>query len=128
MKIHHLGIVVKNIEKSLNLYKKLGFFPCTKKIVDYNQNNMILFLKNSYSEDFFLELIEPISSESTVWNFPKGYHHMCLEVSHIEDFVTIFQNLNCGKIFTKPITAPAISGRKIVFAYLYNKTLVEFLL
>ena len=128
MRIHHLGIVVKNIEKSSELYKILGFSPCSEKIYDHIQKNLILFLKNNFNDNFFLELIEPVSSESTVWNFPIGYHHICIEVDNNERFITDFQNLNCGKIFTPPIIAPAISGRKIVFAYLYNKTLIEFLL
>lgn len=127
MKIHHIGIIEKNIEQSIQIYSNFDFFPCTDLVIDVIQNNKIIFLKNRRNQ-FLIELIEPIDDTSSIYRYPKGYHHICFDVSEYSDFCSFFANLNCGKIFTKPIVAPAINDRLVVFAYLKNMNLVEFIL
>ena len=79
------------------------------------------------SQNHKIELIEPLNEKSSIYHFKEGYHHICYEVDDREAFLYDFKQLKIGKIFTKPIQAPAIDNREIVFACLTNGTFVEFL-
>ena len=127
MKVHHVGILVKNIEKSINIYEKLGYIRATDIVIDRIQINRIVFIE-SLDMTQWIELIEPIDTESSVYNFKKGYHHICYDVSDMPDFFSYFKSLQIGKLFTKLIQAPAIDNRCVVFGCLNNGMFVEFLL
>ncbi len=87
MKLHHIGIVVKNIQESLGeLTKYLDFESTTVPSLVGSQKVNICFLKTN---NVFLELIEPAQENSPISNFIKeggGFHHLCFEVDdiHIE--------------------------------------------
>ena len=125
MKIHHLGIVVKNIEESIRIFRILGYELLSPIIEDSVQNNRIAFLRQKESEEL-MELIEALNCSSSVLNFEYGLHHLCFEVDKTELYEK-FKEARIGKIFTKPIIAPAINDRTVVFAYLRNGLFVEFL-
>ena len=87
MKLHHIGIVVKNIQKSLGeLNQYLNFESTTVPSLVGSQKVNICFLKTN---NVFLELIEPTQENSPISDFVKkkgGFHHLCFEVDdiHIE--------------------------------------------
>lgn len=124
MRIHHTGIITRNINDSIRIYEKLGY-TLLKCMRDDVQNNNVAFLINQ--DSFMIELIEPIDSSSTVYNSPNGYHHMCYETNWGDDYLRVFQKLKIGKVFTKPFVAPAIDNRKVVFSCLKNGTIIEFI-
>ena len=84
MKLHHIGIVVENIQKSLGeLTKCLDFESTTMPSLVGSQKVNICFLKTN---NVFLELIEPAEENSPISNFIKkggGFHHLCFEVDDI---------------------------------------------
>ena len=84
MKLHHVGIVVKNIQKSLGeLTQYLDFESTTVPSLVGSQKVNICFLKTN---NVFLELIEPAEENSPVSDFIKkggGFHHLCFEVDDI---------------------------------------------
>ena len=84
MKLHHIGIVVKNIQESLGeLTKYLDFESTTVPSLVGSQKVNICFLKTN---NVFLELIEPTQENSPISNFIKeggGFHHLCFEVDNI---------------------------------------------
>jgi len=84
LKLHHIGIVVKNIQKSLGeLTKYLDFESATIPSLVGSQKVNICFLKTN---NVFLELIEPAEENSPISNFIKkggGFHHLCFEVVDI---------------------------------------------
>jgi hypothetical protein len=61
MKVHHVGIVVKDIEKACVLHHGLGYVQVGSIIEDNVQHNRLFFLKNG---ELLVELIEPINSSS----------------------------------------------------------------
>ena len=124
MIVHHLGIIVKNLEKNITLYIKLGYDQVSDIVVDNVQQNRVVFLQN---QNHKIELIEPLNENSSIYHFKEGYHHICYEVENKDAFFENFKQLKIGKIFTKPMQAPAIDNREIVFACLTNGTFVEFL-
>ena len=84
MKLHHIGIVVENIQKSLGeLTNYLDFESTTMPSLVGSQKVNICFLKTN---NVFLELIEPAEENSPISNFIKkggGFHHLCFEVDDI---------------------------------------------
>lgn len=125
MKLHHFGIVVRDLSKSIPIYKKLGYQFNNQIVWDKEQHIKVVFLSN---QGINLELIEPTDQNSTVSNSRTGYHHICYEADPGEDIISSFKEKKLGKIFTKPIVAPALSNRKIVFACLQNGTFVELII
>ena len=84
MKLHHIGIVVKNIQESLGeLTRYLDFESITLPSSVGSQKVNICFLKTN---NVFLELIEPAQENSPISNFSNkggGFHHLCFEVDDI---------------------------------------------
>ncbi len=84
MKLHHIGLVVKNIQKSLGeLTQYLNFESTTMPSLVGSQKVNICFLKTN---NVFLELIEPAEENSPVSKFANsggGFHHLCFEVDDI---------------------------------------------
>ena len=92
MKLHHIGIVVKNIQESLGeLTKFLDFKETTVPIGVKSQKVNVCFLKTS---DVFIELIEPITNDSPVKTFSEsggGFHHLCFEVDNVSEEIKIMK-------------------------------------
>ena len=84
MKLHHIGIVVENIQKSLGeLTNYLDLESTTMPSLVGSQKVNICFLKTN---NVFLELIELAEENSPISNFIKiggGFHHLCFEVDDI---------------------------------------------
>ena len=84
MKLHHIGIVVKNIQESLGeITKYLNFEETSIPVEIQSQRVNVCFLKTS---DVYIELIEPIDNNSPVNAFSEsggGFHHLCFEVDNI---------------------------------------------
>lgn len=125
MKVHHIGIKVSQLEKNIELYSKLGCHQVSSITVDEIQSNRIVFLQNQIQ---CVELIEPLNEKSSIYHFKDGYHHICYEAEKDEDIVKAFKEAKNGKIFTKPIVAPALENREVVFACLQNGLFIELIL
>ena len=126
MKLHHTGIITSDVEKSIDIYKKLGYKQSSEIFIDENQYLKIVFLKNDDAQT--IELIESLGEMSTVHNSKNGLHHICYDVSDLCGFIDYFKTLKIGKIFSKPIIAPAIDNRPVVFALLRDNTFIEFII
>lgn len=127
MKLDHIGIVVKSIEQTTELYKKLFNFELSSPIIeDRTQKVKIAFI--SVSKDVRFELIEPIGIDSPVSTFLKkrgGLYHLCYEVEDINKELEKVRKQG-SIILSKPVEAAAFNGRKIVFFYTPDKILMEF--
>ncbi len=120
MRIHHIGYVVKSIEK----YKKsLIDTEVVKALYDETQKANLALLK---ADNIFIELIEPQSKDSFTYNFLQkggGYHHLCYETSRQEA-----EDLIAKKRMIKVLDwvyAPLLDAQ-VCFAYNRNKEVVEF--
>lgn len=126
MRLNHIGFVIDDIEKSKNIYIRLGY-EIINEVEDYIQNNQLVFLRNKLTNEI-IELIKPLNEKSTVKNDTSiGLHHLCYEVESIDEVEAYIKNNKLGIVFTKKIKAPAFDNKDIIFVYLRNKTIVEFL-
>ena len=126
MIIHHIGIIVKNVYKAIELYERIGYKLVQGVFLDTVQNNQVAFLESSSLVK--IELISAIDNTSSIYNFKEGYHHICYEAEFNEDIIKKFKEAKIGKIFTTPIVASAIDNRKVVFACLQNGTFIELII
>ena len=70
MKLHHIGIVVSNIQKAASWWEAVCKFRQVSEVVhDPIQDVRVQFFKGS--DEFCVELIEPVSESSPVFRFLK---------------------------------------------------------
>ena len=126
-RINHIGIVVKNIEQYVNdsIYPKIN-----KIVIDPIQHSKMGLIKiGNNSTD--IELIEPLNSKSTTYNYLKktggGYHHICYETNNEKALYFFLKKQNI-KIIYGPVEALLFNNNKVVFGYTKNREIVEFLI
>lgn len=114
-KIHHLGYLVENIEKSRIIFEGLGFKTTLSVFFDETRQIDILFMNQNV---FCIELICPREG-SDIKKLQKKYknspYHICFEVESLVDSIELFKA--DGYLIFSPISpAPAISSTaKVVF-------------
>ena len=87
-KISHLGIAVKDLEKSMNFYKSvLGFDP-SAPIMGGNDTIKASMIKVG---EVHLELLQPMGAEGVMAKFlekrGEGFHHICYEVRDLHEAI-----------------------------------------
>ena len=84
-KIHHVGIVVRNLEDAYAFYRNTLGLPLGKMATVEDQGVKAALLPVGESE---IELLEPISPDSGVARFLDnkggGLHHLCFETDNID--------------------------------------------
>lgn len=125
MKIHHVGYLVKNIRRAIQEFEKLGFsvekadsgkMGQPYGIVQDNIRgiNIIFMLNGAYR----IELVEPIDTESPIYNLLKKYkncpYHICYYADDIQKKVSELEE-NGWVLFQPLEKAPAIHNKRVAF-------------
>lgn len=83
-KIHHIGIVVRNIETAYAFYRDMLSLPLHKEAIIQDQGVKAALLSIGQSE---IELLEPITPGTGVARFleqrGEGLHHLCFETDDV---------------------------------------------
>jgi methylmalonyl-CoA/ethylmalonyl-CoA epimerase len=118
-RFHHIGIVVKDIDNTANIYVQAGYVK-SETVFDPLQQVYICFLKKEGMP--MLELLLPNNDSSPVWNSlqKNGVSpcHFCYEVDDMEEAIGKLRKMKYVSI-SKPSNAAAIDGRHVCF--LFNK-------
>jgi len=84
-RIHHVGVVVPNLEQAMALWRDLLGLRLTKSQTVQDQGVKAALLQAGASE---IELLEPLSPDNGVGKFLArrggGLHHVCFETEDIE--------------------------------------------
>ena len=84
-RIHHVGIVVRNLEDAYHFYRDALGLPVHKTAEVQDQGVRAALLTVGHSE---IELLEPIDPKGTVARFlekrGEGMHHVCFETDNVE--------------------------------------------
>ena len=119
MKLHHIGIAVKNIQESLGeLTKFLNFESTTVPTLVGSQKVNVCFLKTN---NVYIELIEPAEENSPISEFIAnggGFHHICFEINDIHKEVEKMVK-NGARLVVKPVKG--FDDRLIAFLLLNMK-------
>jgi methylmalonyl-CoA/ethylmalonyl-CoA epimerase len=126
MRLHHIGIVVNDIEK---YETSMTFEEKVLQVIDPVQKSKLALYKNFGS--CYIELIQPINENSYTMNFLKkngnAFHHFCYEVASKETMLDIVEKKKL--IFINgPFPAILFDNRNVYFYFSRNKEILEFLI
>lgn len=126
--LSHIGVIVRDI-KGFGQFLENVFnaTPISEIVEDPEQKALLRMYK---SGDGFIELISPASDDSNVQTALKrigeGLAHLCFETDDLEETLASAKR-NGAVVFTKPTPAVLFNRKKVAFAILPNKIIVEFL-
>lgn len=115
LKIHHIGYLVKKLEKAKTTFESLGYLVEQDTVRDEIRKVDICFL---IKDGYRVELVSPFSEESVVSGLMKKYknapYHICYEA---DDPETAYEELTANGFaaIDTPTPAPALGGCKVVF-------------
>ncbi len=115
LKIDHIGIAVRNLEKGSLLYESI--FGLAGSEIEDVPSQGVRVRKFSVG-DSRLELLEPTSAESPVASFiekrGEGIHHICVAVRHFDAAVEDIQKKGLHLIGEPSLGS---DGKRVVFIH-----------
>ena len=128
MQLHHVGMVVANVDEYAERMRELfGFELKAPPVVDPLQQVRVAFVGTN--TNVIIELIEPLDEKSAVARFLAkggGLYHLCYLVPDLE--AAIHHLHEAGSLLVSdPKPAVAFQGRRIAFLYTQDRQLVELL-
>ena len=126
-KIHHISRVVDDIKEELEKYSKIGFTVEQEIFIDEEQKVKVGKVKTT--DCMIIELLEPLDEESPIYKFSKekkGFHHICIEVENLENFINYIKENNLGFQLTK-ITKSVFEGRRVCFISTNDREIIELI-
>jgi len=127
-RLHHVGIVVPNLEQAVAAYAgKFEFQETTLPFDDQTQRVRVAFVR--VGAHTWLEFIEPAGADTPVTQFLAktrgGYHHVAFEVADIETAVREFE-AERAVVVCRPVKG--FEGRRVAFLFpnLQPSLLTEF--
>lgn len=135
MKIDHIGYLTRDIAKSIEIFKQLGFTQESGVISDHEVENTecgalprnvyLCFLTNGA---YRVELVSPMNQDSVVANMlirqGDGPYHICYQIGSIQEKTEELKNLG-WVVVSKPTEAVAFNGDKVAFLYKKNVGFIE---
>lgn len=102
-KIHHVGIVVRNLEEAYAFYRDTLGLPVHKEATVEDQGVKAALLTIGNSE---IELLEPINENGGVAKFlekrGEGLHHICFETDDVDAELEATKQKGIAVIDQKP--------------------------
>ena len=118
MIIDHIGIVVKSIEKGIELWENIfEYKQMTEIVVNTRQKVKVVFLRKVNSID--IKLIEPSDESSPIYAFTMkggGLHHLCLKCENLDSELNRLKKAGT-RIITYPQPGEAFDNENISFVY-----------
>lgn len=131
MVMHHIGVAVADIKKSILQFRGLGWKYNGEIIKDISRNVELAFLKR-YDTNVVLELVASINEKSSVYNMIQTMknvstpYYICYEVNDIDKTIDILKTRKYILIEkTKP--AVAFDNRRVAFMLNREVGLIELL-
>lgn len=92
-KVHHIGIAVKDLQKSLALFERiLGIKPASIEDAPCQNVSEAIFKVGDGME---IDLLEPTNPDSAVARFlerrGEGLHHICFEVDDVDKELKVME-------------------------------------
>ena len=115
--IDHIGIAVKNLDEAIVLYRDvLGFHFEGVQTLSDRKIKIASFRCGSESH---IELVQPLSSDSTVAKFlenrGEGIHHVAVKVNNIKAVLDEYKLKGLTLIDEEP--KPGAGGSKVAFIH-----------
>lgn len=127
MKFHHVGLATNCIKTELDIYRKLGCNSISEIYEDKNLGVKVCFVDLA---GLYIELVEPLEKNSPVDNYLKKgvrMYHKCFIAPSMNFIHEKMRNLDAIMV-SPPKPAIAFGGKEVVFYFLRNKDLIEFVI
>lgn len=115
MRVHHIGYLVKEINKAKVDFERLGYTLSSDIIFDEYRQVEICFLEK---DGYTIELVSPTSKESVVSNLIKKYgnapYHICYETSNFEVDLKALIDEHCV-VCSEKHSAVALNDKNVCF-------------
>ena len=115
MRIHHIGYLVKKLEKAAEEFEKLGYVRLGDVTDDTYRKVEILFLEK---DGYVVELVSPNAPDSVVSGLIRTYknapYHICYACEDLDGEIERLAGSGYVQI-DAPMPAPAIGGRRVCF-------------
>ena len=115
MHIHHVGYLVKKMNKAMQAFKELGYEQQGEVVFDEYRGIDICFMAK---DGYRVELVSPKGRDSVVYGLQRKYgnspYHICYECSDMEASVEDLRNQGFVK-YDDPHEAVAISNQLVCF-------------
>lgn len=125
MKFHHIGVAVKEIEKTAAVYVQGGYKQSVITFDPVQQVNICWLAKEGMPT---VELVEPVDDSSpvckTLAKTGVTTYHTCYRVEDIEKAITELRKMRYV-VVVEPVEAPAIMNSKVSFLYNKHVGLIE---
>lgn len=127
MKIHHIGYLVKKIERSISEFEQIGYTLLDSICYDELRDINLCFMENN---GYVIELVSPRSEASVAWNLLKKYgnapYHICYMVEDLDEAIRNFQEKKYV-VTAEPLEAVALGGCKVAFLIGRDTGLIELM-
>lgn len=128
MKLHHIGMVVDDIQRSAEIYERLlGFKVVAAPGEDPLQKVRAIFLGLGSGKEITMELLEPTAPDSPITKALEqggGLHHLCFEVEDIDEEIKRIKEKG-GQVVCEPVPACGFNYRRIAFIFPVDRLMVE---
>ena len=118
MKIHHIGYLVKHVERAQRALETLGFSVVQQKVRDELRKIDVEFLEK---DGYCIELVSPCETDSVVselrTRIGNSPYHICYEVEDIDSEVMRLRN-SCWVVSSGLMAAPALGGAGFVSLFI----------
>lgn len=115
MNVHHVGYLVKKIDKATDAFERLGYVVTQPVVYDAYRNVNIAFL---HKDRYVVELVSPATPNSVVSDLIKQYRNTPYHICYIsKNFDQDVESL-CSNGYVQmgePCLAPAINNKRVVF-------------
>ncbi len=115
MQVHHVGYLVKKLQKAQKVFESLGYTLIQEALYDEYRKVDIAFLEK---DGVVVELVSPAAEDSVVSGLIKQYrnspYHICYTSQSFDEEVSQL----CSQGFVQmgeACPAPAIDGKRVVF-------------
>ena len=115
MRVHHIGYLVKKLERALQAFEGLGYAVSQPVVRDELRKVDILFLEK---DGYRVELVAPYDLTSVVAELRvrvgNSPYHVCYEVDDLEYEIERLRNERYV-VSGDPAPAPACGGKRVCF-------------
>lgn len=127
MTVHHIGYLVKKLDRAAASFEALGYEKLGELCRDETRGVDILFVRK---DGYTVELVSPYTAESVVAGLIKTYknapYHICYEAAAFDSALASLEAEGFTRM-DEPTPAPAIGGRRVCFLYSARIGMIELL-
>ena len=126
LRLHHIGVLVRDIPASLGFYEKAGYIVESGLIHDPVQTAYVQFLRLP-SDSVYVELISPDGESSKLSRASTaggGIHHWCYSTTEMARCIEHLRGSGLVLV-AEPVPAVAFQGRQIAWLGGRDRILIE---